>query len=139
MDNMFWEIPQHEAVQSVTWAFDACRKGKNDLWFSLARGGGKALDRIGKASGTQFFLVSESAVRRFVEFDTRLNNLFTIGRVLLAKGTKGVPIGGFISAQLAEIWAVWKEHEGFFATQADNVAHLWRQRILTPNPPPPPP
>ena len=117
MDNMFWEIPQHEAVQSVTWAFDACRKGKNDVWFSLARGGEKALDRMGKASGTQFFLVSESAVRRFVEFDTRLNNLFTIGRVILAQATKCVPIGGFIFAQLAEIWAVWKEHKGFFATQ----------------------
>ena len=67
MDNVFWAIPQHEAIQSMTWAFDACRKGKNDLWFSLARGGEKALDRIGKSSGTQFFFVSEAAFRRFVE------------------------------------------------------------------------
>ena len=26
---------------------------------------------------------------------------------------KGVPIGGFISAQAAELWAIWKEHRVF--------------------------
>ena len=76
----------------------------------------KTLDRIGKSSGSQFILVSEASVSRFVEFDTKQNNLFTIGGIILAQGAKGVPIGGFISAQLAEIWAVWKEHEEFFAT-----------------------
>ena len=61
MDNMFWEIPQHEAIQSVAWAFDACRKGKNDPWFSLARGGEKALDRIGKSSSSFWLVRRQSA------------------------------------------------------------------------------
>ena len=51
----------------------------------------------------------QGLVTRFVRFDTYDNVLFVAGPVILRQGLRGVPIGGFISAQLAEIWAIWRE------------------------------
>ena len=42
-------------------------------------------------------------------FNTEFCNLFTIGELIIPQGLKGVPIGGYLSAQLAEIWATWRE------------------------------
>ena len=69
----------------------------------------KALDRLGKASTKGFVIVSQDALERFVSFDLFDNILFTAGAVVLQQNGKGVPIGGFISAQAAELRAMWKE------------------------------
>ena len=45
----------------------------------------------------------------YVLFDTSQCNLFTLGQLIIKQGAKGVPTGGFLSAQLAEIWAIWRE------------------------------
>ena len=34
---------------------------------------------------------------------------FTVGSVTLSQGEKGVPIGGFISAQLCVLWGMYQE------------------------------
>ena len=44
-----------------------------------------------------------------MSFDLFDNVLFTAGAVVLQQNGKGVPIGGFISAQAAELRAMWKE------------------------------
>ena len=50
----------------------------------------------------------------------------------MAQGGKGVPIGGFLSAQAAEIWAVWKEH-CVFSDEHHSVAYArWQQIIDAP-------
>ena len=69
----------------------------------------KALDRLGKASTKGFVIVGQDALERFVDFDLFDNILFTAGAVIVQQNGKGVPIGGFILAQTAGLWAMWKE------------------------------
>ena len=35
--------------------------------------------------------------------------MFLLDQIVLQQGSSGVPIGGFLGAQLAELWALWKE------------------------------
>ena len=56
-----------------------------------------------------FFVLSEVELLRFVEYDIYYHNLFTIGPLIMHQGAKGVPIGGFVSAPIAELWAMWRE------------------------------
>ena len=65
----------------------------------------KDLDRFGKNSEKSFVTLSEEEVLRFVEFDMAANVFLTVGPVILSQGAKGIPIGGFLSAQIVEIWA----------------------------------
>ena len=53
--------------------------------------------------------VSDEQVSRYVLFDIHEDTLFSFGNLILSQGRNGVPIGGFLSAQLAEIWCSWKE------------------------------
>ena len=90
-------------------AASAFSKKFKKVHFSIAKGGGEDLDRMGKASARQFHLLTEDEVLRFAEYDLCSNVLLAIGPLILSQGDKGVPIGGFISAQIAEIWAAWRE------------------------------
>ena len=54
--------------------------------------------------------MSEEEVTRFVEYDLFDNVLFVLQRLVLQQGGAGVPIRGFISAQPAELWALWREN-----------------------------
>ena len=47
--------------------------------------------------------------------------LVVLGQLIRRQGVRGVPIGGFISAQLAEIWAAWREQMVFQTDSPDNV------------------
>ena len=88
-----------------------CKKRRRGtrLWFSLSREA-KSLDRIGKSSHKQFRILSEEEVTCFVDYDLFDNVLFVLQRLVLQQGGSGVPIRGFISAQLAELWALWREN-----------------------------
>ena len=80
------------------------------LWLSIAMGNAKDLDKVGKSSAKGFTNINEDQILRFIEFEVFHNTLFCMGRVILEQGSRGVPIGGFTSAQIAEIWCCWKEH-----------------------------
>ena len=82
---------------------------ERQFWFAIAKGGLKTLDRIGQASSDGYFLFSEAELLRFVDFDIYNNNVFTMGPIILKQGANGVPIGGFVLAQLAELWAMWRD------------------------------
>ena len=56
-----------------------------------------------------FLVTSIGMLRRFVKYDIRENNLFLLDQIVLQQGSSGVSIGGFLSAQLTELWALWKE------------------------------
>ena len=56
-----------------------------------------------------FLVTTIDMLRRFVEYDVRDNNLFLLDQIVLQQGSSGVPIGRFPGAQLAELWALWKE------------------------------
>ena len=111
MSDMFWEIPSPEAKQAVLWAVGEYKKRRRGtrLWFSLSREA-RSLDRVGKSSHRQFRVLSEEEVTRFVDYDLFDNVLFVLQRLVLQEIGSGVPIGGFISAQLAELWALWREN-----------------------------
>ena len=110
MTDMFWEIPSTEVKSALSWALSEVGKSARSkcLSFSVSKES-KALDRLGKASTKGFVIVSQDALESFVSFDLFDNILFTAGAVILQQNGKGVPIGGFISAQAAELWAMWKE------------------------------
>ena len=111
MSDMFWEIPSHEVQAATQWAVGACKKRRRgkQLWFSLSKES-RGLDRIGKSSHRQFRILHADHMLRFVDYDLFDNTLFVLHRLILRQGGSGVPIGGFISAQLAELWALWREN-----------------------------
>jgi hypothetical protein len=68
----------------------------------------KSLDHIGSGPIDLFHNVSLSALRNFIEFEVKGNNLFTAGGFVFAQMV-GVPIGGKISAQIASMFLMVKE------------------------------
>ena len=49
--------------------------------------------------------------------------------MVLEQGRQGVPIGGHISAQLAEIWAKARKLEGLFGRYRGEVASRWKEKM----------
>ena len=108
MDDMFWELSVEETKKAPKWAFRVV-SGKKTFWACIHKGGLRELDRVGVGSADNFVSTSEKAITEYVDFDVRDNNLFRVGPLILEQGLRGVPIGGFLSAQLSEIWAIWRE------------------------------
>ena len=88
------------------------------------------LDRIGKSSAPGFVVIDEGVIERFVDFDLTDNVLFTAGSVVLMQGGKGVPTGGFISAQASELWAMWRECSTFSREHCQGYAPASARRRL---------
>ena len=93
--------------------------------FAINKQGLKALDRLGTGASHGFHNVTGAEILRYVEFDLHDNVVFTLGPLLMAQGHKGVPIGGFLSAQLAEIWALWREAHYAFGDKRASVCAAW--------------
>ena len=68
----------------------------------------KRLDKLGRGSSTDCSSISEEEVIRYVLFDIEDDIRLVFGRLILRQGGKGVLIGGFRSAQLAEMWCSWR-------------------------------
>ena len=54
-------------------------------------------------------------------------NLVVLGPLSLRQGLKGVPVGGFLSAQLAELWCMWREWVNMFGDKAATLPHRWKE------------
>ena len=110
MADRFSEIPLEQVTQSIDWAFSVLAKKQrsSSLYFGMSKAD-KHLDHLGFALSNAFLNVQQDMVRCFVLFDTCDNLLFVAGPLILRQGLRGVPIGGFISTQLAEIWSIWRE------------------------------
>ena len=106
---MFWEIPPKEIASAIEWAFRTVSGEKKTFWASIHRGGITELDRKGTGASSTFRSVNEDEIKQYVSFDTKSINLFHVGPIILKQGLKGVPIGSFLSAQLSEIWAIWRD------------------------------
>ena len=112
IDNCFWNLDKHgvlKAVRKVAGRVRWGRKVKGDLWFSIAKGGDKTVDHMGKGSESSHRTVNLEDVLNFVEWDVFHNTDFVFGSLVLAQGDKGVPIGGFLSAQLCVLWGIFRE------------------------------
>ena len=99
---------------------------KKLLWFSIHKSGKRSLDRLGKSASEDFFTFESCVVLKYVKWDLYKNTFFCIGPMIMAQGKRGVPIGGFISAQCAELWCIYKEYLAF-TTNADTVSRQWNE------------
>ena len=109
IDNAYWELPKEGVYDSVKQASQLVRTHssmRGQFFFCIAGGGERLLDRIGKAADRGFRAVSLGDVLKFVRWELHHNTLFEIDGWVLNQNIKGVPIGGFLSAQLMCIWAL---------------------------------
>ena len=112
MQDMYWEIPKHQVLQSFNWAVSHLGDARRHpiTYFAIQRGGDKVLDRLGKGSEDQFWNIPVSFVYQHVHWELFHNTLFTLGPLIMEQGKAGVPIGGCLSAPQSKIWAIWCEH-----------------------------
>ena len=54
-------------------------------------------------------MVNLRDVLEFVKWDIFHNTEFVFGSIVMSQGDKGVPIGGFLSAQLCVLWGIFQE------------------------------
>ena len=112
IDNAYWELPKEGVYNSFKQASQqlrAHRGMRGNLFFSIAEGGERSLDRIGKAADGGFRAVPLEDVLKLVRWDLDHNTLFEMDGWVLNQNIKGVPIGGFLSAQLMCIGALIQE------------------------------
>ena len=70
MEDMFREILTAEITLALEWAAKHLKGSRTNLWFSIAKGGLRHLDRIGLASFSDFYGINFDQVKRYVPFDT---------------------------------------------------------------------
>ena len=103
IDNAYWELPKegvYDSVKQASQQVRAQRGMRGNLPFSIAKGGERSLDRIGNAADRGFRAVPLEDVLKFVRWDLDHNTFFEMDSWVLNQHIKGVPIGGFWSAQL---------------------------------------
>ena len=108
IDNAYWDLPKQGVLDAIREAARFVRKHRRmygGFFFSKARGGERLLDRIGKAADRGLRVVPWEHVMRFVEWDVDHNTLFEYNGWVINQHIKGVPIGGFLCAQLMCLWA----------------------------------
>ena len=69
MDNCYWEVGKANVIEAISEARDTVVEGRGitgALWFSVAKGGDRARDRIGKASSKIFHTIPFELVQRYV-------------------------------------------------------------------------
>ena len=81
---MFWEIPTAETTPALEWASKHLKGSRTNLWFSIAKGGLRHLDKIGLASSSDFYGINFDQVKRYVLFvASQCSNLFTLGQQII--------------------------------------------------------
>ena len=133
IDNAYWELDKGAVLEAVRQAARIVRTHRNvrgGFWFSIAKGGLKSLDRVGKASDKGFRTIHLDEVVSFVNWDMHFNNLLCLWGVILKQQKKGIPIGGLLSAQLMCLWALICEYNSL---ESDDKQALL-QPVLSPWP-----
>ena len=129
LDNMYSNIDKKEAFIAVCWFLDTLWKKWRRHWVAISLVDRK-LDRIGMGAARDFRNFSFESIRTFVEFDIFENNLVHCGE-LAFKQCVGLPMGGCLSAQLACIYCIYREHqrfEIFSELSLTSTAHMSRFR-----------
>ena len=112
IDNAYWNLNKKKvahAVRKAAATVKAYRRMHSTFCFSIAKGGLRMLDRIGHAADRNFRVFTIDNVLDFVDWDLKDNTLFALWGVVMQQAKQGVPIGGYLSAQLMCIWALTQE------------------------------
>ena len=110
MEDMFWKIDKQEVETAVSQLGRALLKHRRSttLFYAIHRQE-KSFDRVGTGTGREYWTIPHTFVEKFVKWDLHKNVLFVVDCLFLSQGQGGVPIGGPLSAQLADLWCVWRE------------------------------
>ena len=112
IDNAYWELPKTGVLQAVEQAARRVKKHggmRGSFYFSIAKGGERLLDRVGCAIERHFRVIPLHDLLKFVKWDLYENTLFEWQGCVLNQNIKGVPIGGFLSAQLMYLLGLMQE------------------------------
>ena len=66
-------------------------------------------------------VLSKEEIVQFVQWDVHCNTALIVGDLILLQGDTCVPIGGHISAQLAELWALARELQFVFTEERSTL------------------
>ena len=126
MQNIFWEIPNLEAMECVRWVISLVHPNREPdaSMFAVCKRGLKHLDWVGTRSSS-LSCISGAEVLCYIAFGLFDDGLFCCGPFVLPQGDKGVPIGGFLSAQLSELWALWREWRFVFRPACVSACAVW--------------
>ena len=105
----------------------------SDVCFAVAKGGLKELDHLGRSTSKDFHNLSADEVLRYTDFELFYNTLFVLGPLVMCQGGKGVPIGGFLSAQISEIWCLWRAALYLFGDCRPQVMTAWCDDMKQPD------
>ena len=103
IDNAYWNLNKKKvanAVHKAAATVKSHRRMHNTFCFSIAKGGLCMLDRVGHAADRNFRVFTIENVLQFVDWDLEDNPLFALWGVVMKQAKRGVPIGGYPSAQL---------------------------------------
>ena len=112
MDNCYWEIPKDAAIMALKSVKDHILQldvNRTELWFSIASANDRHTDRIGKSADSDFTVLSFEQIHKYVVWELYHNTYFCVDQILMRQGERGVPIGGFLSAQLMVLYAIAQE------------------------------
>ena len=99
IDNAYWEVDKSCVVDAVSKAADIVQKktqNQGRFRFSIAKGGLKCPDRVGKASDKGFRTVSLDKVLFFVKWDIHHNNSLSLWGVIMKPTKERSPHRGFM-------------------------------------------
>ena len=88
IDNCFWNLCKNGVLKAVSDVADRVRRGRKvgvDLWFSIAEGGDKTVDHIGKGSESKHRMVNLKDVLDFVKWDVFHNTEFVFGSIVMSQ------------------------------------------------------
>ena len=102
-------------------------KGGKVLHISVAKGGDKSLDTLGRKSTKDFWVFDLDTIHSWVKWDLFANDLYVMGREVGVQAT-GVVIGGFMSAQHADICLMATESRVPWNSVFDDNLHIGRFR-----------
>ena len=129
LDNMYTNIPKDAAWKAIQWFLSVLHKRWRRNWVAVHKFD-KRMDRVGQGCHRDFVNYSFTDILKFVYFDIFQNCLASCGSVAFSQET-GLPMGGCLSAQIACIFCIYREHMFFQQLQdmrAGGVAWLSRFR-----------
>ena len=112
MENCYWEIPKDAAIMALKTVKEQILQldvNRTELWFSIAIANDRHRDRLGKSADPDFTVLSYDPIHKYVVWELYHSTYFCVNQILMRQSERGVPIGGFLSAQLMVLYAVAKE------------------------------